>query len=480
MGYFIRFGFSHPAALGNDNLFHLSRIFFIEIVIPVLILKSSGMRALKQLNLNTLRTYPVANSTLFFFDINTGLFDFTSLYLFEFLIGLIAGAGGFSISIPSTLVFLLFIVTFVYLIQILGELILGIKMLFSALPKGRTLIIVLILLATFYFLFINKLSWKGVLNNNPLTWSVNSVFSFTLFKESNWLYNIILLNVLFSVIGLLITIITRIFQTNLLTSHVLKKKSKIKKRKLQLFDFISLFPSGLQPYLRKDVKYIFRCSRSSGAIILELLLLVFVGYMHFTKSASYTRFYFPAGFVITSSVVTWDFFLGNQWGYEKKGFGYYLFSNVDFNNIILSKNVSFLLVRLPSVLLISIVMCFFFSFKYFPVMILLYLIANVTLLTFTNVVSVKNPFPVELKESSFSKRQPHSFTWIGMIGLVIYMLLPASLLFTLYKLGTGIIIYSIMLSILAILLIFYKNITEHASTLLIKQKETIYKKLIKI
>ena len=157
-----------------------------------------------------------------------------------------------------------------------------------------------------------------------------------------------------------------------------------------------------------------------------------------------------------------------------------MYSNVNFNGILLSKNVSFLLVRLPVILLVSLVMSILFSFKYFPVIILLYLILNFTSLMFANIVSVRNPYPVDFKESSFSQKQQQSFSMIGFIGLMIYLILPAALLFTLYKLGAGFIYYSIMIVILTLLFIFYKRMISYASSLLYKQKEFIYKKLIKI
>ncbi|MHB8337195.1 MAG: hypothetical protein ACYC6P_16550 [Ignavibacteriaceae bacterium] len=480
LGFFVNYTRTHPELNAGDPFYGIRMVFFQVAGSVILIKAASSARILKQVNLNTLRLFPVKKSEIFLFDINIGIVDFISLYLIELLLGLIAGAGGFSISFYISIVFIIFCCSLVYFVHVISELVQSVRKLLSSLPKVRTTIAVLLFLMPLYFFVIKKISWRIVINNNPLSWNVSSIFSLTIFGESHWIFDLILLNIIFSMIGLIFAISIKIIHANLFSAHILQKTQEVKKKKIQLSGLAFLFPEKLQPYLEKDIKYIFRSSRSLSAIIIELLLLVFVGYMHLTNGKHYDSIYFPAAFVIAFPVIIWDFFLSNSLGFEKSGFGFYMYSNVNFNGILLSKNVSFLLVRLPVILLVSLVMSILFSFQYFPVIILLYLILNFTSLMFANIVSVRNPYPVDFKESSFSQKQQQSFSMIGFIGLMIYLILPTAILFTLYKLGAGFIYYSIMIVILTLLFIFYKRMISYASSLLYKQKEFIYKKLIKI
>jgi hypothetical protein len=480
-GYFVNYGYYHPAEFGHDNIYDTIRVLFLEIVAPVILIKaSSNTRMLRQFNLNTLRNYPLTNASIFLFDVNIGIFDFTSLYLTEFLFGLIAGAGGFLISVYTFLLFLCFIISLVYFSHMLGELISSIIKLLGVLPKIRTTIISLASIVLLYFVSLKKLDWKVLLFSNPLSWNVSAIFSLTIFNESHWLYNVILLNILFAFICLFLTISIKIVHANLFASHIIQIVPQVKKKKIKLFDIVSLFPSKLQSFLRKDIKYILRSSRGKGAIIMELLFLVFVCYMHFTSKKSFNNFYLVGGFVIIYPVIVWDFFLSNCWGLERSGFGFYLYSNINYNYLIISKNLSYLIVKLPVILFISITVGIIFSFKYFPVMILLYIILFLISLSISSIVSTKIPLPVEFKQSSLSRAQKQGISPLGLAGMMLCLILPAATLFMLYKIGGGILYYSIMAAITVLLFIIYKKMFKYSVSLLIEQKESIYKKLIKI
>jgi hypothetical protein len=101
-------------------------------------------------------------------------------------------------------------------------------------------------------------------------------------------------------------------------------------------------------------------------------------------------------------------------------------------------------------------------------------------LSFSNLVSVKNPFPVDFKESSMSKRQQQKISWVGFLSMMTDLILPAGILFMVYKLSLGLLTYSIFAVLLILIIVFYKIMVSYSSSLLNKQKEIIYKKLIKI
>lgn len=469
----------HPE-LDSGNPYYFARIIFLEVVSLFIIIKIYGSRVLKQINLNTLKLFPIPKQVIFLFDINIGILDFVSLFFVEFLLGLISGAGGFSLSFSTGIIFTMFIISLLYFVHVLGELLQSITKFFSSLPKIWTTIVLITSFVLIYIFVIKGLDWRSVVINNPLSWNVGSVFSLTIFNEYNWIYNVIVLNILFSIIGLIFIILIKIIHANLFSAHTIQNTPQVKKKKFGLINSVSIFPTKLQPYLEKDLKYIFRNSHALSAIILEALLLVFIGYMHFTNGKFYDTVYFPAGFIITIPVMIWDFFLSNSWGLEKSGFGFYLYSNIDYKILPQSKNLSFIIARMPVIILISLFLSIIFSFKYLPVLILLYIILNILSLSFSNIVSVKNPFPMDFNESSMSRKKQQSFSIIGFIGLMIYLILPAAILFLLYKLGAGLVFYSIIIVLLFLLIILYKKMTLYSSVLLFKQKEIIYKKLVKI
>lgn len=469
----------HPE-LNLGDPFYYVRLFFLEAILPVIMIKSAGSRPLRQININTLRLFPVTKQSIFLFDINIGIFDFASLFLVEFLVTFIFSAGGFSISATTALIFILFILSLVYFINVLSELLFSIIRFLSSLPKIRTVIVTIIIFILIYSFAIKHLDWKSVIINNPLSWNVSSVFSLTIFNESHWLYNNILFNIFSSLIALLLTISIKIIHANLFLGHTVQKRKASKENKIRLNSFLNIFPLKMQPFLEKDIKYIYRSSRALSAIIIEFLFLVYICYMHYTNGTHFNKIYFPAFFLITIPVIMWDFFLSNSWGLERRGFGFYLYSNIDYNELEQSKNLAFIIVRSPIIILISLTFAIMFSFKLLPIIIILYTILNLLSLSFSNIVSVKNPIPVEFKESSFTEKKQQKISLIGLVGLFLYMLFSALIVFMFYKFGPGLIFYSVIFFILLSLILFYKRMTSYASVLLFNQKETIYKKLIKI
>jgi hypothetical protein len=327
---------------------------------------------------------------------------------------------------------------------------------------------------------LKDISMRSLVNNNPLSWNVGSVFLLIVFNKSHWLLTVILFNVTGSLICIVLIIIIKTFHEKLFSAHIIQINTKIRSKRLQLPNIALIFPQRIQPYLEKDLKYILRSSRSLSALIIELLMLVFVGYMHFSHSNSYNHFYFPAGFIIIFPLMIWDFFLSNCWGFEKKGFGFYMFSNTDTGSLTPSKNLSYILVRFPVILIETLALCVLFSFKYLPLILFLHIILILMSLSFSNLVSVKNPFPVDFKESSMSKRQQQKISWVGFLSMMTDLILPAGILFMVYKLSLGLLTYSIFAVLLILIIVFYKIMVSYSSSLLNKQKEIIYKKLIKI
>jgi len=480
LGYLFNYSHLHPLAGEKFTLYKI-KFMLAEIVFPTIFIKSSSRtQFLRKLNLSSLKLFPISKFKIFLFDINSGFFDLISLYLAELLLGLIAGAGGFSLSINAAVILVINSISLVYFFHLFCELLHSIIRLLSSLPKIYTTIAILIIASFVYMFVLKDISMRSLVNNNPLSWNVGSVFLLIIFNKSHWLLTIILFNVTGSLICTVLIIIIKTFHEKLFSAHIIQINTKIRSKRLQLPNIALIFPQRIQPYLEKDLKYILRSSRSLSALIIELLMLVFVGYMHFSHSNSYNHFYFPAGFIIIFPLMIWDFFLSNCWGFEKKGFGFYMFSNTDTGSLTPSKNLSYILVRFPVILIETLALCVLFSFKYLPLILFLHIILILMSLSFSNLVSVKNPFPVDFKESSMSKRQQQKISWVGFLSMMTDLILPAGILFMVYKLSLGLLTYSIFAVLLIVIIVFYKIMVSYSSSLLNKQKEIIYKKLIKI
>lgn len=480
LGYLVIYLSGIPKFAKADPL-RVAGLIFIELVLPMFLYKASyNIRPFRKFTLSTLKVFPVRRSSILLFDINVGLFDLASLFLFLLTIGLIISAGGFTYSFGVAAAFLILILTLVYLVHIAGELVQSIVRILGQLPKTGKVIYILIGIAAMLNFIYKWALFHTLLRNNPIAWNFNAVFSLTEHHQSQWIINIIILNALFSSSGLVLVVFIKLLHERLFSSHVLKKKSSVSNFKFQLPDVAKMFNEKLSIYLRKDFKYLLRSSRSISMLMLEFLLLGVIIFLHFNHSKMYVTFYVPAAYVIIFPLLAWDFFLSNIWGPEKRGFGFYLYSDVDYAYLIRSKNISYIMFRVPVILLISAAMGVIYSFKFVPVILVLYAVSFLMSLSFSNIVSIKAPYPVELKESPFSRNRPKNISLIGLTGLVSYIVIIGGLIFLLYEINTGVRYYLVILFILVLSSFFYQRMNGISAGLLNKQKETIHKKLLKI
>ncbi len=480
LGYAVIYSYYQTKVKLGINTNIVNQMLVIMTAIFVITNTLSPLNLIKQLNYNVLCIFPLSKSTIFTFDIVSSITDVRLLLLFELIISLIAGAGGFSYSIIYALLLLLMSITTMYFIHLLTELIKSIIKLLSSLLRLKISILLIASFFLAYFFFIKNLSWKFLLKDNPINWSINSIFSYTLFNDRQWIYKNIFINIIYSLALFVTVLAVRLLHDKLGSKKVVHKQSVNKERIIKLPHIISLFPENIKLYLEKDTKYIGRSNRSLIAVLLEITILCILCYLHFTHSKICDHTYVVLGFVIIGPVMIWDFYLSNYWGFEKRGFGFYLFSNADLRYAILSKNISFILTRSFTIIFMSMVISLIYSFKIFMPMIILGIILSIVMLIFSNIVAIKNPYSVDLKENVFSQTQKVKFSLIGFIGLITYLIIPSILLFIFYKVGAGEILYFVSLSILAFCMAAYLILLSYSTKLLNEKKIIIYKKLIKI
>ena len=480
LGYAVIYSYSRPKVkLGIDPQ-QVTQMLVIMAGIIVITNAFSPLKYLKQLSFNTLKIFPLRKSVIIAFDIVSSIIDIRLLLFFELIISLTAGAGGFSFSLIYTLLLLLMSVTTICFIHMFTELI---KSIVKVLGSILNLKIIILLAAAFllgYLFFIKNVSWEFLLKDNPLNWSIDSIFSYSLFNNGQWIYKNILINIisslaLFPIVFEVRVLHDRFFSLKDIPEQPVKKEKLIKPSRI-----ISMFPENIKLYLEKDIKYIGRSSRSLIAVLLEVTILFVLCYLRLTHAKMSDNIYFILGFVVISPVMIWDFYLSNYWGFEKSGFGFYLFSNTDLRYAIISKNISFILIRSFTVIFMSLIVSFIYSFKLFVPIIILNLILNLVMLMFSNIVAVKNPYPVDLKENAFSQTQQAKFSLIGFIGLLTYLLIPGIMIFIFSKTGAGIIFYIVSLVIMTVCILLYFILLAYSTKLLNEEKTIIYKILVKI
>lgn len=441
----------------------------IKIIIP--------SRFLKQLNLNNLRLFPVKHYMIFIFDIIVSLFDIRYFFIAVLFIAFNVGTGSLFTSIPISFTLIIIIFFIVLIIHLVIEFIQSAIKLSGAFSKYK---IVTIILITTVVLIKYNYKFLEIANNNIFSWNINALFSLALFDKVKGLNAVIMWDAIYFVIGLMLVVYVKLLHVFIIISHKSKKILISQEKPVTLIKLLYFLPDKILPYIEKDIKYLTRSSRSIMPIFLEILTPCIIYYFHFHSMQPLNTIYYAIGFTIVLPILIWDTYLNNIWGFEKKGFGLYLFSTADYYQMLLSKNLSCLFIRLPIALLIGISLSFLFAERFIYVFLVLYFILNLVHITFANIVSIGSPSPIDLKENVFSQSQASNFSTVGLIGLLIFFAVFLLFALIIYKYGIGQIFYNISLTIFFTSIIIYNRMLQYSSSLLYKQKEIIYKKLIRI
>ncbi len=480
LGYGIIYSYYHHEFKMGVSVNYAVKLFLMMSVFFIMANALAPLKFMKQLNYHVLKIFPINTAAIFTFDLIIGFIDLRLVLLFEVLISLTAGTGGFSFSILHSLSLLIMSVSLIYLIHLTTELIRSFVKVLTSLLTYKIIGAIIATAILAYFFILKNIPLKYFLRNNPIAWNINSIFSYVLFKDVHWIYNSIMINLVCSV-GLFAAIIAvRMLHNNLVSQRLIHENQAFKEKKKRITFPISIFPDNIRMYLMKDMRYISRSNRVLTAVFVEIIIICVVFYFHFTHSRIYDHFLVAMGFIIIGPVMLWDFYLSNYWGFEKIGFGFYLFSPAEMRYAILSKNISFIFVKSILILLMSLTVSLLYSFKYFMPVLIINFILVLIMIMFSNIIAVRNPYPVDLKEDTFSQTQPGKFSLAGFIGLLLYLILPCLLIFVIYKSGAGIIFYASSLLILSLCAALYFFMLAYSSSLLNEEKETIYKTLIKI
>ncbi len=465
-GYLIN-NYSDNSKLGDlsDAIQHSFNTLISSLVIANIF---SNRKILKQINYRNLRFLPINFFLFLSVDLAFSIFNKINIYIYCLLLGLIVGVSN---SIEHFLYLFFIISTLLLLIHIFVELFDTLNSLFrvKATILYLGLVIVVILLSIF-----NLSKLYVFLKVSPIWLTLQGI----IFPHNANIGTLIFNNIIYFVIGLIIYLFLKWLDFSFaMQNNKLKSPSLINERNKYIS--IGIFKNTLAVLIQKDIKYILRSSRVFRSIIFEILLVIIcVLAYYYQLDLIFQDKYFMSFFLIVFSTLLWDYYLSNQWGLEKKAFGLYLFTNIKVDEIILAKNLSYFILKIPLLIISTCLFGFFISLELIPFVILLQLITNLLYINISNYNSIKYPYPTDLSENILS-RAPRNirFSIVGFLGLVMLMTFPAIPIYFIWKFNENIIILVVLLVIALLAICIYVLLLKTYSKSFYERREEIYKAL---
>lgn len=472
LGYSIGYLIKYSHNLGNE--LNLNVLFYsLNTLIFTLMISNifSRRKILKQITYRNLRFMPINLFLFLSMDYVFSFFNKINFFLISLSLGLIVGIS----SSKEVFLFLFFIIlTLILLIHLFVELADAI----INIVRSRATIFYLVLGITIaIFIIINQSKLEQIISISPIGISLKTIVYFSSSNNISVISNSILNNIIYFVIGLLLYFLVKWLDFLLVTKNIAQNTSPIKISKK--ITSINIFNEELSTFLLKDIKYIIRSSRPFSQIIFEILLvIIFILAYHYNLNIFPHNVYVTLFIAIILPVLLWDFYLSNQWGLEKKGFGFYLFAPVKFYKMILAKNLSYFIIKIPVLIISTFLFGYFISVDIFPFVIFLQVIINLLLIIIANYNSIRYPFPIDVSENLLSQNSPNTrFSTIGFLGLLLVLLFSLILLFIMWKLSESIITLIIFLIITLFSVLSYLIALRSFSKYFVTKKEKMYNSL---
>lgn len=440
-------------------------------IIVILGISISPLNFLNKINLSSLNLFPINKFLIILFKLIIGLIDLRFIMFLVFLITMIIKIGGFGISFNISFLIIAFSFSYVLLLHMLSELLKNVIRLITLISIQLKILLLTFLFIFFVLLILNEFLYNLFIDKNILALNINVLLSLLFNYQTIGIIQIITLNIITCFLLFIIIMPIEIYISDLMLSY---NQNTIYSRR-ELF-FNKICRKFLNHYLIKDLKYLLRGKQPIMAIFTELLILFFVYLLSISNIKIFDSEYLIIALQVISTTIMWDIYLNNYWGYEKSGFGFFIYSNINYKSLIFSKSISFIFIKIPLILISTFVLCYIYSFNYFFTILLLSLVLNLILMILSNYVSNKNPISINLNEDSFSKSTNNVFS---IIGIYIYIIGSAFLFFILYEFGS-VVFYIILVLLLCVFLFVYKITLNHTVSTLKKHKENIYEKLVRL
>ena len=470
-GYSIGFLIKNPPNLtielnSNSIIYSLSGLILMLVISNIF----SKRKMHKQITFRNLRHMPINLFLFLSVDLIFSYFNKINLFLFSLLFGLVVGLT----SSKDAFFFSSFlIVTLILFIHVFVELIDTIINTFKS--RATIAYIILGLAVTIFILTIDQSIIKQIINATPISLSITIIVSFSSINNVSFSLYPILYNIAGTLICLfgyflfkwldLLYVVKSIEQNSLLVK--LSKKTRLNGK---------LFDEQLSTFLLKDMRFFIRSSRIFSQIFFEILLvIIFVFSYYYNLKIFPHNLYFTIFISIAFPVLLWDFYLSNQWGVEKKGFGFYLFAPIKYNKMIFAKNLGYFFIKIPVLIISVFLFGFFISADIIPFVIFLQIIVNLLLISIANYNSVNYAYPVDISENILSQNTPNTrFSMIGFLGLLLLVCITSILLFFMWKLNGDTISLILFIVVTLFSILSYLITLKKISNYFVSNKENMY------
>lgn len=468
IGYLIKHSHDFIKELDISALYYsLNTLIFALIISNIF----SRRKLLKQISFRNLRFLPINLFLFLSVDFIFRVINKINLFLISLMFGLVVG-----ITSSNESFFYLFflIVSLILIIHLFVE---WADAIINIIKSSPTIIYLLLGIIISIIIIINQPKLEYIMNITPISQSIKTIVYFSSSNNKSVILNTALYNIIYFLIGLLVYFLVKWLDLFFVAKNIYQNTSRIKISRKNTS--IKIFNKEISAFLLKDVKYIIRSSRSSSQIFFEILLVIFFILTYYYKLNIFPHnVYFILFITIIFPVQLWDFYLSNQWGLEKKGFGFYLFAPVEYYKMILTKNLSYFIVKVPVIIISTLLFGYFVSVNLFPFVIILQIITNILLIIIANYNSIRYPFPIDMSENLLSQNSPNTrFSIVGFIGLLSVLLFSLILLFIMWKLSENIIALIIFLIITLVSVLSYLISLKLFSKYFVAQKEKMYNSL---
>ncbi len=440
----------------------------------------SPNRLIEPIALKTLNCYPFSFYIFSFVDFCFGMIDKTYIILYGLILGFLFGVGVFGLSLTLSFLFLLISLLQIIIIHLLYEFFWGLIIIINLSRKIVFYIFVALILSLVYLFLNNKIPFEALYNYSPIGFTFNTIYytsknySLQLLSLSLWFFVLIIFS------SYIFVNIIRKIGINLSVENTITSYYQSKENRRNIFQIFNSVTPNLFPYIEKDFKYILRSRRTLISLAVEIILcFAILNKLFIEQHLKNETIYFNIFLVAAIPTMIWDYYLSNSWGFEKSGFGFYIILSSNYKNMIVSKNLSFIIIRLPLLVSVSVAFGLVSNISFIPLVLFLQLILMILLITLSNFNAIRNPYPIDLNENIFSNKRNIGFSSTGFFYLLINLFVPIVLLII-----QGIIynyIYKLLFLIFVFLIfiLLYFSRLKYWSKLIILRQELIYQKLIK-
>lgn len=474
-GAFCSFLMNHNVNFENHNQwFYQANIIVSNLLLFVIILKifSSG-EIIKRVSSKTLRYYPIKTVVMYIFDLLLRLLDRWYLKAACFLFGFVSVFGLSNNPLSAILSLSIEICTIILAVHFIIEIIEEASKLFlsfSRLAKFLFTFAIVILLSfiTIYPIFNNSLTL--IQKYTPVGF-FNTAIHELYIEHKPWkviqeIWNSLIFLSMLSFVLSVVYIFRKVFVAEDSSVINLRKKNT----PLTFEQILFILPQNLAPFIIKDIRYFIRSRTTQVLITLEIIALAYISYRIITNSTNISIILF----LIYCTTYLWLPYLGNIFGMEKNAFSFYMLSPTSIDNLMLSKNISFLVLQIPFIMWTWLIVGFSLQPLVLPLFILGQVSAFCLTMIYGNMNSIESPFPVERNGIIFFPRSSRKFSINSILRITAFTIYPIFFVAMISEFRTSIISYIIIAAIAVLSYwLFLKSISKSYITF-IAQYEEIY------